>query len=231
MLSGWWRTMAVMCFSPEMDLSTGVVVAAVGVDALRHVRRPAQVVLGALPALFALHQVDESLVWWGLRGQLPASVTHAAIYVFLAFAFALPFLVPLAMYRSERVPARRFAMAVLLVVGSATTGMLLSAIAGGPVGASIDGHHIAYTADVSYTVLLTVLYVLATCGALLAASDHLLAVFGLANLAAVGLLQWLTFTGLTSLWCAWAAAGSVAIAVYLRRVNGDGLPLRRTAAA
>lgn len=215
-----------------MDLATGVVVAAVGVDALRHVRHHSQVVIGSLPVLFALHQADESLVWWGLRGQLPASVTQAAIYVFLAFAFLLPFLVPLAMYRSETVPARRFAMAVLLVVGSATTGMLLAAIVGRPVGASIDGHHIAYTADVTYAALLTVLYVLATCGALLAASDHLLSVFGLANLAIVGLLQWLTFTGFTSLWCAWAAVGSVAIAIYLRRVNGAGLPLRgRTAAA
>jgi hypothetical protein len=82
------------------------------------------------------------------------------------------------------------------------------------------GHHIAYTAGVTYAVLLTVLYVVATCGSLLAASDRLLAGFGLANLAVVGVITWLTFTGLTSSWCAWAAIGSVAIAVYLRRVAG-----------
>jgi membrane protein implicated in regulation of membrane protease activity len=82
------------------------------------------------------------------------------------------------------------------------------------------GHHIAYTAGVTYAVLLTVLYVVATCGSLLAASDRLLAGFGLANLAVVGVITWLTFTGLTSSWCAWAAISSVAIAVYLRRVAG-----------
>jgi hypothetical protein len=76
-------------------------------------------------------------------------------------------------------------------------------------------------------VLLTVLYVVATCGSLLAASDRLLAAFGLANLAVVGVINWLTFTGLTSLWCAWAAIGSVAIAVYLRRVAGQGARLDR----
>ena len=216
-----------MCFSPEMDLTTGVLVAAVGVDALRHVDSPSQIVLASLPALFALHQVDESLVWWGLRGQLPASVTQTAIYIFLAFAFALPFLVPLAMYRSERVPWRRWAMGALLVVGSVTTGLLLASIISRPVGASIDGHHIAYSADVAYEVLLPVLYVLATCGSLLAASDHLLAAFGIFNLAVVALITWLTFTGLTSLWCAWAAIGSVAIAAYLRRTSGAGLPFRR----
>jgi hypothetical protein len=220
-----------MCFSPEMDLTTGVVVAAVGVDALRHVQRPSQIVLGSLPALFALHQVDESLVWWGLRGQLPGSVTQAAIYVFLAFAFALPFLVPLAMFRSETVPWRRAAMGALLAVGAVTTSLLIASIVGHPVGAGIDGHHIAYTADVTYAALLTVLYVVVTCGSLLAASDHLLAAFGVFNLAVVGLLTWLTFTGLTSLWCAWAAIGSVAIALYLRRVNGVGLPFQRSRAA
>lgn len=208
-----------MCFSPEADLATGVVVAAVGVDALRHVSKPSQIVLASLPALFALHQVDESLVWWGLRGQLPGAVTHAAIYVFLAFAFALPFLVPLAMFESETVPWRRAAMVALLAVGGVTTAMLLSAVVGGSVGASIDGRHIAYTAGVTYAVQLTILYVLATCGALLAASDRLLAGFGFANLAVVGLITWLTFTGLTSLWCAWAAIGSVCIAVYLRRAD------------
>lgn len=220
-----------MCFSPEADLTTGVVVAVVGIDTLRHVKRPSQVILGALPMLFALHQVDESLVWWGLRGQLPFWVTHAAIYVFLAFAFALPFVVPLAMFENETVRWRRWAMGALLAVGSVTTAFLLSAVVGGPVGATIDGHHIAYTANITYGTLLAVLYVMATCGALLAASDRLLAAFGLLNLAVVGVINWLTFTGLTSLWCAWAAVGSVAIAVYLRRVNGRHERLRRGASA
>jgi hypothetical protein len=38
----------------------------------------------------------------------------------------------------------------------------------------------------------------------------------------------LTFTGLTSLWCAYAALGSVVIAVYLRRVR---MPVLVAAAA
>jgi hypothetical protein len=218
---------ALMCFSPEADLTTGVIVAVVGIDTLRHVKRPSQVVLGALPMLFALHQVDESFVWWGLRGQLSFGVTHAAIYIFLAFAFALPFLVPLAMFRNETVRWRRWAMGALLVVGAVTTSLLLTSIVGHPVGATIDGSHIAYTADVTYAAPLTTLYVVATCGSLLAASDRLLAAFGMANLAVVGVITWLTFTGLTSLWCAWAALGSVAIAVYLRRVNEGGERLNR----
>jgi uncharacterized protein DUF6629 len=206
-----------MCFSPEADLATGVVVGAIGVDALRHVQRPQQLVLASLPLLFAAHQIDESVVWWGLRGQVSDQATHTAIYMFLAVAFLLPFLVPLAMFDIEPVEGRRRWMAALLAMGTVTSAFLLIHIITGPVGATIDGHHIAYTSGGSDAFLLGVLYVLATCGALLVASSHLLRAFGLVNLAMVIALSWLTFTGLTSLWCAWAAISSVVVAIYLRK--------------
>ena len=216
-----------MCFSPEADLTTGLVVGAVGIDALRHVTRPQQLVLASLPLLLAVHEADEALVWWGLRGQLPFSVTHAAIYVFLTVAFALPFLVPLATMGIEPALRRREIMAALFVVGLVTTIALLVAVVGSPVGATIDGQHIAYTADVKYATLLGVLYVVVTCGSMLVASNKLLVLFGLGNVGAVITLTWLTFTGFTSLWCAWAAVTSVAIAVYLRRTNRGASPASR----
>lgn len=62
---------------------------------------------------------------------------------------------------------------------------------------------------------------------MLVASSKLLVLFGLGNVAAVMGLGWLTFTGFTSLWCAWAAITSIAIAVYLRRTQESrAAPLR-----
>jgi hypothetical protein len=206
-----------MCFSPEADLVTGTLVSVVGIDALRHVRRPQQIALAATPLLLGLHEIDESFVWWGLRGQVPASITHAAIYVFLAFAFTLPFLVPLAMLGIEPVVRRRHLMTVLLAVGALTTITLLVAVIRGPVSASIDGSHIAYTAEVSYANLLAALYLIVTIGSLLLASTRLFVLLGLVNLVVVGGLAWLTFTGFTSLWCAFAAVASLTVAIYLRR--------------
>ena len=206
-----------MCFSAEADLCTGIVVGAVGIDALRHVRRPHQIALAATPVLFAVHEVDESFVWWGLHGQVAFPVEHAAIYVFLAVAFVLPFWVPFAMLGVETKVHRRQLMGALLVVGTVTTVVLLVAIVRGPVGATIDGSHIAYSADINYAGILIALYVVATCGSCLVASNRWLVLLGLANLGAVIALGWITFTGFTSLWCAWAALTSVAIAVYLRR--------------
>ena len=206
-----------MCFSAEADLVTGIVVGAIGVDALRHVRKRHQLALAATPLLLAVHEVDESFVWWGLHGQVSYQVEHAAIYVFLAIAFLLPFWVPFAMLGVETKIHRRRLMQAFLVVGAITSVALLVAVIRGPVGASIDGSHVAYSADISYADILVVLYVIATCGSCLAASNRWLVVLGLANLSAVIALGWITFTGFTSLWCAWAALTSIAIAVYLRR--------------
>ena len=206
-----------MCFSAEADLVTGVVVGAIGVDALRHVRKRHQLALAATPLLLAIHEVDELFVWWGLHGQVSYQVEHAAIYVFLAIAFLLPFWVPFAMLGVETKIHRRRLMQAFLVVGTITSVALLVAVIRGPVGASIDGSHVAYSADISYADILVVLYVVATCGSCLVASNRWLVVLGLANLSAVIALGWITFTGFTSLWCAWAALTSIAIAVYLRR--------------
>ena len=165
-----------------------------------------------------LTRSTSSFVWWGLHGQVSFPVEHAAIYVFLAVAFVLPFWVPFAMLGVETRIRRRRMIGALLVIGTITSVALLVAVIRGPVGASIDGSHIAYSADISYASILIVLYVVATCGSCLVASNKWLILLGLANLGAVIALGWITFTGFTSLWCAWAALTSVAIAVYLRRV-------------
>jgi len=136
----------------------------------------------------------------------------------------LPFWVPFAMLGVETRVHRRNWMRAFLAVGTMTSVALLVAVIAGPVGASIDGSHIAYSANISYAGILIALYIVATCGSCLVASNRWLVLLGLANLSAVIALGWVTFTGFTSLWCAWAALTSVAIAVYLRRSARTNAP-------
>ncbi len=91
-----------------------------------------------------------------------------------------------------------------------------------PLTAERDHLHIAYSAGVDRGAALTVLYVVATCGAFLASSRRLIAVLGALNLVAVSVLAWLTVDGVISLWCAWAAVMSVLIAMYLRSEERTG---------
>lgn len=211
-----------MCFSPEADLVGGSIVGLVGIDALRHVERPRQLLLGVMPLLLAAHEIDEAFVWWRLQGRVSASVGQPALYAYLAFAFALPVIVPLVVLAIESDAGRRRAMETLLALGIVVSLALESSVVGGAVNAHIEGHHITYAAVVPFGLLLAVLYVVITCGSLLLSSDQRIAIFGATNVVAVIVLAWIATNGLTSLWCGWAAAASVAIALYLRQQKRSG---------
>src|SRR5258708_40178071 len=76
-----------MCFSVDADLVAGFAVGAIGIDALRHTRRPAEKALAALPVVLAGHQLTEAFVWWGLQDRVPDSVWRPALWLYLAVAF------------------------------------------------------------------------------------------------------------------------------------------------
>jgi uncharacterized protein DUF6629 len=208
-----------MCFAPQADAAVGVVVVAVGVDALRHVRVEKEIVLASLPLLFGVHQLAEAFVWWGLEGRVAGVVQAVAIWAYLVFAFALvPILVPLAVGLVERRLGRRRVIAACGVLGAAVAVALAVPMFRGPVTAVIASRHIEYHVDaLARGGQLTSLYVVATCGALLASSYRDLAALGVANSIAIPVLVWLTVSGFVSLWCFWAAIVSVVIAFHLRR--------------
>ena len=208
-----------MCFSPEADAAVGVIVTAVGIDALRHVRASNEIVLGALPLLFGVHQLTEAFVWWGLEGRAAHVIETVAVWAYLVFAFALlPALVPLAVGLVERTLGRRRIIAACGALGAAVAVGLTVPMFRGPVTATIESRHIEYHVEaLGHGGQLTSLYIVATCGALLASSYRDLAALGLASLIAVPLLVWLTVGGFVSLWCFWAAIVSIVIAFHLRR--------------
>jgi hypothetical protein len=208
-----------VCFAPEADALVGAVVVAIGVDALRHVREPKQVPLAALPVLFGLHQLTEAFVWWGLQGDVAHSVERTATWTYLLFAFgALPILIAIAVGLIEPERTRQRVIAAFGVLAAGIAIALTTAMFRGTLDAAIDGRHIEYSVDaLGYGGQLTGLYVIATCGALLASSYRDLATLGVLNLVVVPLLMALTIGGFVSLWCFWAAIVSVVIDLHLRR--------------
>lgn len=212
-----------MCWSAEADAAAGLVIGAIGADALRHVRSRSQVPLAALPVVLAAHQLVEVFVWWGLDGMVAASVGRAAVYAYLLIAFAVPVLVPVAVAVVEPDPRRRLLIERLGFAGAVVAVVLLASVALGPVRATDGGYHVAYQADLVYGGTLTAIYVVATLGCLLASSHRFVVAFGMVNLMAVVGLVWLSQKGFISLWCGWAALTSVIISVHLRRAGPEGV--------
>lgn len=209
-----------MCFSAEADLAAGVVLGLVAVDALRHVRTPAQLPMAALPAVFSVHHLTEVLVWWSLEGHVSPVVGERAAWFYLLIAFGvLPALVPIAVRAVEPSPVRRTLLGVLAVAGAAVAVVLMMATVDGGRGTRVDGHHIVYNAGVAHDTVVTTTYVLATCGAMLLSSHVPIRWYGVVNLVVVSLLAWLQQNAVVSLWCVWAAITSVLVAVQLRRDN------------
>jgi Family of unknown function (DUF6629) len=212
-----------VCFSPTGDLIGGAIVVAIGVDACRHTKgRTENLAVATLPLLLGAHQLDETLVWWGLQGHVPREVGHVATWIYLVFALvALPLLVPTLLAVFEPVGRRRRRYTPFIALGAYVSGVLLEAMLVGHPSARLGSYHVAYSVGLRHGVAYIALYIVATCGPLLVSGRRDLTWFGVANLAAIIPLAVLAADGFTSLWCFYAALVSGAIAWHLRRRPDD----------
>jgi len=207
-----------MCFSPEADFTAGVVVAGVGVETLRRVRAPRELIVGALPLLFGIHQLVEGFVWLGLRGQVSSGLGDAAKEAYIVYAHAvLPVIVPFGFMLLE--PDRRRARLIwpLVCLGLVLGVYLLWQVTAYPVGAQEEARCIDYTTHTPNDVLIGGIYVVATCGPALLSSRRHLRWFGLVSLIGVIATALVRVDELTSLWCLYVALISVLILEHFRR--------------
>jgi hypothetical protein len=205
-----------MCFSAEMDLAAGLVITGIGVDTLRQARTRDQMALAALPMVFGVHQLIETLVWWNLEGHVSDSIGDLAAWIYAAIALVVvPVLVPFAFLRlgtTLHPMFDRLFMALGLLAGT----LGLHALGFEEIPRRIDGHHISYAPGDPFAVVTLSAYVIATCAPSLVARGSALRWFGLGNLVVVATLVWLDQNAVISLWCVWAAFTSVLINLHLR---------------
>ena len=207
-----------MCFSPEGDLVGGIAVVAIGVDALRHLRRRNDhLALAALPLLLGFHQIDEAFVWWGLQDVVPHDVGRVAMWIYLLIAFVvLPIFVPIVIMLLEPTARRRWRIAPFLAIGTVVSAVLLEAMLRSHPTVTLGAYHLAYSIGLQHGIVIIGFYIVATCGSLLASGFRHIVVFGLANLVAVVVLARLSADGFASLWCFYAAIACGAILLHMR---------------
>jgi len=194
------------------------VVTAIGIDACRHLRgRSNYLLLAATPVVLGAHQIDESLVWWGLQGHVPHLAGRIAMWIYLVIAFVVvPILVPLAILRLEGTARRRWLLAPFVALGVGVAVVLLVTMLRGPVTVHLASYHLSYSMGLKHGLVFIGLYIVATCGSLLVSGYRHIIIFGVANLAAVIVLARLTADGFASLWCFYAALASGAISLHMR---------------
>lgn len=210
-----------MCYSPEADLVAGVVIGAIGIDAMRHVDdRRSMLALAAVPVVLAGHQLVEAFAWWSLEGRLPPDVGTFAASAYLLIAFGVvPVLVPYAVMRSEPMLSRRRAMTPFVLLGLGVAAVLVFGLMTTPHTATIGGRYIEYAVVIPAGGVLTILYGFAVCTPLLMSSQRRIVTFGMINVPILLGLSALLGSGLISLWCAWAAVASLMIAAHVRATS------------
>ncbi|HLK74204.1 MAG TPA: DUF6629 family protein [Streptosporangiaceae bacterium] len=207
-----------MCFSPQADLGGGLLICAIGVDAVRHIRQRREfIALAWIPVLLGVHQFIEAFVWLWLQGHVPRGLGYVALWAYLLIAFVvLPVFVPLAVIAVEPTRRRKQMMAPFALLGAVVAATLLAAMARGPVSVKLAPYHLSYGIRVSVGLLVVALYVVAVCGPLLVSGYRNVMLFGVVNLVAVIVIARLTISGFASVWCGWAAVSSAAITLHCR---------------
>ncbi|MEI8049974.1 MAG: DUF6629 family protein [Actinomycetes bacterium] len=207
-----------MCFSIEGDLIGGAAVVAIGIDACRHLKAmPEYRFVAILPVVLGLHQIDEAFVWLSLQGRVPESVGNVSMWIYLVFALViLPVLAPLLVLSIEPTQPRRRRIVPFILLGVAVAILMAWALLSSPPTAHLGAYHLAYSIGLSHGIVITGLYIVATCGPMLVSEYRHVVLFGFANLIALVTLARLCANGFASLWCFYAALTSGAIALYLR---------------
>lgn len=205
-----------MCFSTTADLVAGSALTPVAVATLRQVRAPREIPFAALPAIFAVHQLGEALVWAGDDGDVSSGLAHAAAVGYAGIAFPLlPTLFPLAVFLLlDRAELRR-AAAPFVGLGIVVTGYFSYAMLAHGVSVTAHAHALSYDIGADNGGLWAVLYVVAVIGpALLSGSGSIIA-FGLVNLVGLTVVAIAYAEAFASLWCVYAAATSVLVLVHM----------------
>ena len=211
-----------MCFSATANFVGSGVLGAIGIATITEVKHRRELLLAALPCLFAIHQFTEGFVWLGLDSPTGSVLTHDAGAAYVLFAQGLlPILLPLSVFLIEPTERRRLRMTWFLTLGTLLSVYILWGLIAYPLHVSALQHTIVYLNEISTTTAVAVFYVVATCGALFFSGFRSLVVLGAANLAGLLVVMEVRRYAFTSVWCAYAAVVSVMIYFFFRRSRAD----------
>lgn len=199
------------------DIVAGSALVPVAAVSLAHVRHAREIPLAGLPAVFAVHQFIESLVWAHAEGRVSAGVAHAAALAYVAIALPLlPTLFPSALLLVEPAGRRRRAVPFLLI-GLVVSARLGYAMSTHPLQVTVHPHAIGYGIGLQDGLWWAVLYIVAVVGAALLSGYRTIIAFGVANLVGLTVVGLVYAEAFASLWCVYAAVTSVLVAAHMVR--------------
>ncbi|MCJ7605480.1 MAG: hypothetical protein MUO19_05535 [Dehalococcoidales bacterium] len=205
-----------MCFSATASFVASGALVASSVAIVRIPKPKSAIPLSMFPAIFAILQFVEGLLWLNHRGFLADNYKSVAVYAFLLIAFVLwPIFIPFSAYVLESGRIRRAIILLCQFAGICVGLTNLVIMINGPVNASVVGHSFAY--QINMPDILFVPYLISVIIPFLVSSNKRLAILGVA-LAALYVTAWFSASIATfpSVWCFYAAILSLFLYFFFR---------------
>ena len=205
-----------MCFSATASFVASGALVVSSVAIARTPKSKSAIPLSMFPAIFAVLQFFEGLLWLNHRGFLADNYKAIAVYAFLLIAFVLwPILVPFSVYILESGRRRRVIILLCQVMGLCAGLTNLVIIIRGPVSAFVVGHSFAYAVNIPY--IISALYVISLLIPFLVSSNKRLIMLGVVLAASSVTAGLLASTGtFPSVWCFFAAILSLLLYLFFR---------------
>ena len=213
-----------MCFSATASFSAGAILLGLGTLTLKSARRPRELVLAAIPLLFAIQQLIEGVIWLTFSADAPL-LNSVLTHVYLFFSHVLwPVYVPVAVLLIEPPGWHRRALFVFVAAGAALSVYLLYVLLAFPVVSRPTGQHIEYVSPYFFAAATMTLYLLSTTVSPLLSTHRMVKLFGVLALVSFGGAYFFYATWFISVWCFFAALLSVTVYFYfvLRGSEGSG---------
>jgi hypothetical protein len=209
-----------MCFSAPASFGVASVLGLAGAAAIGKVSERREIPLASVPLVFASQQAIEGALWLALgnenlaRWELPL----ANAFMFMALV-VWPLWAPLAAILVEPERRRRLAMTVILIVAIPLAFRGVNGMWTHAYEACVMQNSIAYSNGLPYLPRQFAGYVLCACFPFLLSSHKTLRWFGAIVAAGLILSASLYTYAYVSVWCFFAAAGSLAIYLHFARTQ------------
>ncbi len=221
-----------MCFSASASFTAAGAVSVAGLAALRRASQAWQILVGAIPLLFGIHQLAEGVLWVALSDPRRVDWSGPAILVYLIVGkVTWAVWIPAAVLASETRPRRRKSLSLLLAMGAVLSVTLAYGLYAFPATASISESHVLYRQESPPLFRWTtgLAYVLVVTLPLLLSSMSLMRWVGLLLLISLIVSMIFYYSHVTSVWCFFAALISILLVAVVKSGGKHAMPTAKRA--
>lgn len=209
-----------MCFSATASFVTAGVTGIAGLLAMTRVTHKRELVLAAMPLVFAVQQSIEGLLWLHLPQGAGDPAVRPLTMAFLFFAEPFwPVFAPLAALLIETDRNRRQVMLACAALGACVSAYLLWSLLTRMHGVVIEDGHIMYLNDHRSREAIGFAYLAATGVPFLVSSGRAIAAMGAVLVVGSVTAYVFYWNHYVSVWCFFAAAGSVVLLVHFQHAQ------------